>query len=133
MEVVSGIKFTTYTWEQVVQIGCLLQQFSNLWDSWQPPCRKKRKMSEEDKVGWKYSNRKHFPNINYAIRQVHRILGIKGHDGRFPIPTTRSSLVKLNTFWKAMCDELKQPFFPLTFVPQDKTNDSVQKTLFDYL
>lgn len=33
-------------------------------------------------------------------------------DPQFPIPTTASSIEYLNTYWKAMCLELKLPYFP---------------------
>jgi hypothetical protein len=95
-----------YTDQERAKIVKWLTDFSNLWNLWQPPSRKK------ERDVWKFKTRKHFPNVNYAIRQVHRILGIKNKDRYFPIPSTTSSLKKLNEYWKKMAVKLNVPYFP---------------------
>lgn len=88
-------------------------EFSELWDRMQPTARKFRKTTPEDKERWIFKNRKHFPNVNYAIRQVHRILGITGYNKKLPIPTTRQSLERLDDYWEVMCKQLHYPFHPM--------------------
>jgi hypothetical protein len=75
-------------------------KFSDLWDRWQP-------RSDRNRLHWKFKGRKHIPNINYLLNQIHKMLKIEYHNKRFPIPTTQNSVKKLREFYLAMLKDLK--------------------------
>lgn len=48
----------------------------------------------------------HFPNVNFAIRKIHNMLGLQKYNKYFPIPTTTTALKKLKLYWNCLCKEL---------------------------
>jgi len=101
VELLTGLEYPIYNEIELAKIGHLFMKFSNLWDKWQPPY-------DKIKEKCKYKKRKHFPNINFIFQKIHNLLGIQHFNKYFPIPTTKSSLIKLNNYWYDMCFELKR-------------------------
>ncbi len=109
-----GVNFKKYTPEDAFKLVNFMMKYSTLWDLWQPPSRKFELVygpfneNEPDRRGefvqYKFKARKHFPNINFSVRQIHKILGLhKDYDSHYPLPTTPSALAKLKVYWKEMC------------------------------
>ena len=94
------VEIPHYTVEEYVKVGVELLKFSNLWDELYPPSIKTNK--EE----WYFPNRKHFPNINFAIQQIHNYLGLEKYNKYFPIPTTNHSLKKLKYYWNLLEEKM---------------------------
>lgn len=103
LEILEGIQLPTYSYEEIARIVSLLLRFSNLWDIWQPPT------DRETRERWKYKDRKHFINYNFAFQKMHKLLNIKGKNMLYPKPTTIASLKKLEKYWQDMCMELGLP------------------------
>ena len=95
-----GIEYPTYTVEEASKVGSLFMLFSNLWDEWQNP------LDRTDRTSWRFKNRKHIPNMNYLLCQIHWLLGIPYHNRCFPVPTTKNSLSKIKHYYQEMLKEL---------------------------
>lgn len=103
--------------DEICDIGVLLMRCSRIWNEWQPPSRK-----ETRETDWKYKDRQGFPAINFIIREIMKYLNIKGHDTDFPLPTTKSSLTKLQKYWKDIATTLELPIeFPKEYKQQTLT------------
>lgn len=94
------VRIPHYTDEEYVKVGLELLKFSNLWDELYPPSIK---INKEE---WYFPNRKHFPNINFAIQQIHNYLGLEKYNKYFPIPTTNHSLKKLKYYWNLLEEKM---------------------------
>jgi hypothetical protein len=111
----TGKELEAYSDLEVVRVTDLLNKFSDLWDEWQPPRDKK------DRNTWKYKNRKHFPNLDFAFQQVHNMLGLSKYNKHFPMPTTPAAMKKLKLYWRDMCETLvKQGKLDPSLIPLEK-------------
>ncbi len=99
MATLTNLEYQPYTEEEAALVGQWFMKFSNLWDEWQNP-------DDKDRSSWKFKSRKHIPNINFLLCEIHKILGIEYHNQCFPIPKTKNSVRKLREFYFAMLREL---------------------------
>ena len=123
-EELTGTEYPTYTPEEAAAVYVLFMKFSDLWDKWQDK-------TDGTREKWKFKTRKHIPNINFMLNQIHHMLGLDFHNKRFPIPTTETSVRKLRLFFSNMLRELYQSGdLTLADIPNDmKPMLSVQKLL----
>jgi hypothetical protein len=47
---------------------------------------------------------------NYALRQILRILGVKGYNCILPVPITKTAIERLNYYWEQMSNHLNEEF-----------------------
>lgn len=97
-----------YTQYQGIKVGTLLLRFSGIWDLWQPPSRKR---DGTYKDVWKFSERKHIPNLNFLFQRVHELLGPEytKFNSEFPVPTNPQAKKKLWKYWKHLAKEADVP------------------------
>lgn len=98
----TGVENEQYDPIEMARILHFMEMFSDLWDTWQDP----KYQFDPEKKNWRYKHRKHFPNINFMFRNVHRMLTLTRYNKDYPLPTTENAISNLKIYWKDMCNEL---------------------------
>ena len=76
-----------YNDEQLAAVRAVAKRYSGIWDEWQNPHHK------ENRERWRYPSRKHFPNLNFALNQIHDMLDMSMMNEDFPLPATWTKLL----------------------------------------
>lgn len=129
MTEVFGREIEKYSQEEYAKVGHLVERFSLAWDTIQNNRnRKKRKLKEEDRIDWKFTERKHIPYMNCLFRLAHKIYGIdEKYDKYWPLPKSEITRTRVNVYIKEIFKiATKHPFEKLHFkkeLKQQKITD----------
>lgn len=86
-----------YSPDELAQVRAIAKRLSNTWDRMQNPAYRTK---EERQANWVFPERKHFPNINFVMQQIHKVLGLEHMNEDFPLPATWRKLLK---YWVPLC------------------------------
>lgn len=97
-----------YSPHQAIKVGSMLIKLSSVWDYWQPPSRR---ADGSFRQVWKFTERKHIPNLNFLFQRVHELLGPEYtvFNSEFPIPTNPQALRRLWRYWREMAKAVNVP------------------------
>ncbi len=131
IKLLSNKELPVYTRTERATIAEYMNKISGLWSFWQP-------ITDDTRKSWRFPERKHIPNTNFLIRQLHKLLKFpKKYDILWPIPTTEKCLQELHYYWNEILLEFarrKDHDFMVAFEenPECKPKPNLQKPLTHY-